>query len=298
MTQRPPLAEHGLSTGKRARLHRMLFRHGLGNGTALVLPYDQGLEHGPRDFLADPASTDPRSVLRLAVECRVNAIALQVGLAEKFYWDYAGEVPLLLMLNARSDTPPEDRPFSPLLASVEDAVRLGADAVGYTVHVGVPAQEDDVVQFRAVRADAERLGVPLVVWAYPRAGAVARGGRDSFYAVEHAARTASELGADVVQVGFPKPGRRSGAGTAQETEFDAAAAVEVVVGSAGRTLLLVTGGERASDGSVLGKARVSMDAGAAGVVLGRSFWQRDGAESLRLAEQLQAVLEKYPSPAR
>jgi hypothetical protein len=91
---RPPLSQCGLSAGKRARLHRILYQHGLGNGTALFLPYDQGLDHGPRDFFADPAATDPRYIIKLALEGDFNGIAIQVGLAEKFYWDYAGEVPL------------------------------------------------------------------------------------------------------------------------------------------------------------------------------------------------------------
>ena len=139
MTARPALAELGLSTGKRARLHRILFDHGLRNGTALFLPYDQGLEHGPRDFFANPDAGDPRYVLRLAVEGGFNAVVLQIGLAEKFFWDYAGEVPLILKLNGKTDIPPDDEALSPLHATVEDAVRLGADAVGYTLYVGSPA---------------------------------------------------------------------------------------------------------------------------------------------------------------
>ena len=99
------LRELGLGTGKKARLHRILYRHGLANGTALFLPYDQGLEHGPRDFFANPAAGDPRYITRLAVEGGFNGIAIQIGLAEKFYWDYAGEVPLILKLNGKTDIP-------------------------------------------------------------------------------------------------------------------------------------------------------------------------------------------------
>ena len=94
MTTRPPLRELGLNTGKKARLNRILFQHGLRNGTALFLPYDQGLEHGPRDFFANPAASDPAYITKLALTGGFNGIAIQIGLAEKFYWDYAGEVPL------------------------------------------------------------------------------------------------------------------------------------------------------------------------------------------------------------
>jgi fructose-bisphosphate aldolase, class I len=105
-------------------------------------------------------------------------------------------VPLILKLNGKTDLPPDDEALSPLNASVADAVRLGADAVGYTIYVGSPAQETDFTQLHMVRNDAKLLGMPLVVWSYPRGSAVdAKGGRDSFYAVDYGGRVASELGA-------------------------------------------------------------------------------------------------------
>ena len=148
MNQRPGLGQLGLATGKKARLHRILHEHGLRNGTAIFLPYDQGLEHGPRDFFANPAASDPKYILRLALEGGFNGIAIQIGLAEKFYWDYAGEIPLVLKLNGKTDIPPAIDPLSPVNATVADAVRLGADAVGYTLYVGTPAQERDFEQYR------------------------------------------------------------------------------------------------------------------------------------------------------
>src|SRR5690349_24029827 len=113
MKQRPALGELGLNTGKKARLRRILFQHGLGNGTAIFLPYDQGLEHGPRDFFANPAASDPKYIIRLALEGGFNGIAIQIGLAEKFYWDYAGQLPLVLKLNGKTDIPSAIDPLSP-----------------------------------------------------------------------------------------------------------------------------------------------------------------------------------------
>src|SRR5690606_7537430 len=133
MITRPPLSQLGLSTGKKARLNRILFQHGLRNGTALFLPYDQGLEHGPRDFFANPEAGDPKYIAKLAQRGGFNGIAIQIGLAEKFYWDYAGEVPLILKLNGKTDIPSDAAALSPLNATVDEAVRLGADAVGYTL---------------------------------------------------------------------------------------------------------------------------------------------------------------------
>jgi class I fructose-bisphosphate aldolase len=296
MKTRPGLSEAGLGAGKKARLHRILFQHGLRNGTALFLPYDQGLEHGPRDFFANPAAGDPRYILRLALEGGFNGIAIQIGLAEKFYWDYAGEVPLILKLNGKTEIPPDGEALSLVHASVADAVRLGADAAGYTMYVGTPAAESDFAQFRQVRADAQRLGMPLVVWAYPRGSAIeTKGGRDSFYAVDYAARTASELGADVVKVNFPHPEKQSGVREPYLADFSSQQAIDAVVRSANRTLLLVSGGSKGGDEAMLEKARQSMEAGATGLIWGRNVWQREHGESLRFVARLREILAKYPS---
>ena len=299
MLARPGIGGLGLDTGKKARLHRILYQFGQRNGTALFLPYDQGLEHGPRDFFANPAASDPAYIAKLAVEGGFNGIAVQIGLAEKFYWDYAGEVPLILKLNGKTEIPADDEALSPVQASVIDAVRLGADAVGYTMYVGTPAAEADFAQYRQVREDARRLGMPLIVWAYPRGAAIeAKGGKDSFYAVDYAARTASELGADVVKVNFPHPEKRAGVPGAYDTEFSAQQAIDAVVRSANRTLLLVSGGEQAGDEAMLDRAHRSMEAGATGLIFGRNVWQREHSESLAFIARLQEILAKYPGGGR
>ena len=114
----------------------MMYEHGPGGGTLLVLPIDQGLEHGPVDFFVNPEALDPAYQFELAVEGRFSAIAVHIGLAEKYYPEYAGRIPLLLKLNGKTSIPPDHEAFSALTGTVEDAVRLGADAVGYTVYVG------------------------------------------------------------------------------------------------------------------------------------------------------------------
>ncbi len=294
MTSSKPLRDLGLSTGKKARLYRILYQHGLRNGTALFLPYDQGLEHGPRDFFANPAAGDPGYIVKLALEGGFNGIAIQIGLAEKFYWDYAGEVPLILKLNGKTDIPSDEAALSPLNATVEEAVRLGADAVGYTLYVGTPAQEHDLAQYQTIRREAQRWGMPLIVWAYPRGSAIeAKGGKDSFYAVDYAARTASELGADVVKVNFPHPEKHTNVKAPYQDEYSSQAAIDAVVHSANRTLVLISGGERAGDDAMLEKARQSMEAGATGLIFGRNVWQREHDESLRFAARLRDVLTKY-----
>lgn len=296
--ERLPLSQLGLSTGKKARLHRILFEHGLRNGTAIFLPYDQGLEHGPRDFFANPVAGDPKYIIKLALEGGFNGIAVQIGLAEKFYWDYAGQIPLVLKLNGKTEIPSDAEALSPVNATVADAVRLGADAVGYTLYVGTPAQERDFEQYRRIREDAHRFGLPLIVWAYPRGAAIeAKGGKDSFYAVDYAARTASELGADVVKVNFPHPEKRTAVKPPYDAEYSSQTAVDAVVRSANRTLVLISGGAKAGDEAMLEKARQSMEAGATGLIFGRNVWQRDHDDSLRFVDRLREILAKYPSSA-
>ena len=296
MIERMPLSARGLGTGKKVRLHRILHQFGLKNGTALFLPYDQGMEHGPRDFFANPRSSDPKYIIRLALEGGFNGIAIQIGLAEKFFWDFAGELPLILKLNGKTDIPSDARALSPVHSSVKEAVQLGADAVGYTLYVGSPAQEQDFAQLREIRTDAKKYGIPLIVWSYPRGEAIeAKGGNSSFYAIDYAARIASELGADVVKVNFPHPDLRTNVKKEYDQDFTTQEAINAVVQSANKTLVLVSGGEKAGDGVMLQKARESMEAGATGLIFGRNVWQREHDASLKFVNSLREILEKYPS---
>jgi fructose-bisphosphate aldolase, class I len=296
---RPTLAQMGLSPGKRARLKRLLYGHGPGGGTLLILPIDQGLEHGPMDFFVNPDSLDPKYQYDLAVEGKFSAIALQIGLAEKYYHEYAGDVPLILKLNGKTAIPSDAQAFSALTGSVEDAVRLGADAVGYTVYVGSPSQDRDFAQFSALREEADRFGMPVIVWAYPRGEAVAKkGGKESFYAIDYAARVALELGADIVKVNFPVPSEKDADSPPpyNALKLSAAEAFRKVVESAGRALVLVSGGEKIGDTELLSKVRSSMDDGATGIIFGRNMWQRPRADALRMTRELHAIFREYAQP--
>lgn len=295
MSTRPQLDEllH-LSLGKRARLHRLLYEHGPGNGTALLLPIDQGLEHGPIDFFPNPDALDPGYQARLALEGGYSGIVFHIGLAEKYMPKFAGKVPLVLKLNGKTNIPPDDEAFSPQTATVEDAVRLGADAVGYTLYVGSPAQAEDFTQFMYIRAEAERYGMPVIVWSYPRGRAVEeKGGRDSVYAVDYAARVANELGADVVKLNVPKfeSEKNQQAPKPYNTlDLDYAQAVRKVVESAGKTMVLFSGGSKIGDEDLLDKARICMEQGATGLIFGRNMWQRPFQEGLALTERIKEIM--------
>ncbi|HEV8663454.1 MAG TPA: fructose-bisphosphate aldolase [Candidatus Methylomirabilis sp.] len=297
--RRVTLDDLGLSLGKRTRLRRILYEHGPGNGTLLLLPIDQGLEHGPRDFFENPDSLDPEYQLRIAREGGYSGIVFQVGLAAKYMRGYEGSVPLVLKLNGKTEIPDDNQALSPCIASVEDAVRLGADAVGYTLYVGSPAQAEDFVQFMAVREEAERFGMPVIIWAYPRGEAIKKkGGRDGLYAIVYAARVAGELGADVVKVNMPvlDPEKDREAPKPYNTlRVSQEEAMERVVRAAGRTMVLVSGGSKISDADLMEKARIAMDAGATGLIFGRNVWQRPHDEALRISKEIRSLLLQYPA---
>ena len=283
-----------MNLGKRTRLHRLLHSFGPGEGTCLVLPVDQGLEHGPRDFFTNPTATDPRFQLQLARDGGFSAIAWQVGIAQKYMVDFAGEVPLILKLNGKTDIPPGDAPLSPVLASVEDACRLGAEAVGYTMYIGSARQDEDFRQFAEVRVEAEALGMPVIIWAYPRGEAMEqKGGRDSQYAVEYGARVAAEVGADMVKVNFPKPYSDRDLESPKpydELRLEPAEQIRRVIEAASGVPVLISGGSKVSEADLLEKARLSMEAGATGLIFGRNIWQRPMEEALDLAARLKALM--------
>jgi fructose-bisphosphate aldolase, class I len=285
-----------LSPGKRTRLRRLLYEFGPGNGTFLFLPIDQGVEHGPRDFFPNPASKDPEYQFRLAAEAGYSAIACGYGMASKYYPDYAGQVPLLLKLNSKTEVPPSDEAFSPCHATVEDGVRLGADAIGYTLYVGSPRQDDDFIQVGKVRRDCDRYGMPLVIWAYPRGRDIDKmGGRDSFYAIDYAARVAMELGADVVKLNMPKlnPDKdKDSPAPYNEMDVTQEEAIRQVVESAGRALVVLSGGSKVDDEKLLAQTRMIMEAGGSGVIFGRNVWQREWSEALQIIERIKETLHK------
>lgn len=285
-----------LSLGKRTRLHRLLYEHGPGNGRLLLLPIDQGLEHGPVDFFPNPPSVDPDYQCRLALQGNYSGIVFHIGLAEKYMHRYAGEVPLVLKINGKTNIPSDAQALSTLTGTVEDAVRLGADAVGYTLYVGSPRQDEDFLQLTEVRAECDRYGMPLIVWSYPRGEAIEKkGGRDSVYAVDYAARVANELGADVVKLNVPKFESPKNEDSPKPynslyKELDYASAVRKVVESAGKTMVLFSGGSKMGDEDLLEKARICVEQGATGLIFGRNMWQRPFEEGLAITRKVSDII--------
>jgi fructose-bisphosphate aldolase, class I len=286
-----------LSTGKRARLSRLLYQYGPGNGTMLFLPYDQGLEHGPVDFFDNPICENPDYVAEMGIRGGYSAVVFQIGVAEKTIHRVAGKVPLVLKINGKTNVPNDDAAFSPLTSSVEDAIRLGADAIGYTLYVGSPSQDRDIRQFNDVRREADRYGIPTIIWAYPRGSAIkAKGGQDSPYAIEYAARVACEVGADVVKINYPKadPSILEQCPKPYNTlKLEQSEAVRRAVRAAGRTMVVFSGGAKISDDGVLDYAKLAMEAGSHGLIFGRNMWQRPMDNALAVTERVKTLMQQY-----
>jgi class I fructose-bisphosphate aldolase len=286
-----------LPQGKRARLHSLLYDHGPGNGTLFLLPVDQGLEHGPVDFFANPPALDPNFEVKLALEGNWSGIALQIGLAKRYLRQQAGRLPLVLKINGRTSPPGFDEAFSPLTSSVEDAVRLGALAVGYTCYVGSPAQDRDLRQLNEVRQECDRYGMPLICWSYPRGTSISKkGGQDSLYAIDYAARVASEMGADVIKLNIPREHSAADANSPapyDSLEEDRREMLARVIRSAGRSMVIFAGGSKLQDDELLGRIDDCMAAGATGFIFGRNMWQRPLDQALAMSARVHQLLSRY-----
>jgi class I fructose-bisphosphate aldolase len=222
----------------------------------MVLAMDHGIEHGPSDFTPVPETLDPRVVFDIATHDAVTSIAVQKGVAETYYPSYADDVSLVVKLNGNTNLRMGE-PVSPLTCSVEYAAGIGADAVGFTLYPGSNHEPEMFETFREVQEEAREFDLPVVAWAYPRG----QGVRDDTdpETIAYAARTALELGADVGKVKYP--------GTPE--------AMEWAIRAAGETGILLSGGSREGDEAFLSRVREALDAGAAGLAVGRNVWQRD-----------------------
>jgi class I fructose-bisphosphate aldolase len=210
--------------------------------------------------------------------------------------DYCGRIPLILKLNGKTNIADDGEAVSPPSASVEDAVRLGADAVGFTLYVGSPREDVGIREFAKVRQEAERLGMPVVLWSYPRGRAIeAKGGRGTLYAQDYAARVAEELGADIVKLHEPEGDNDRSPEPYRSLREAPAERLRRVVRSAGRVLVLFSGGvKQDDDAAVVRKVARYMEAGATGVMFGRNMWLRPFEAALALTRQAHRVMSRHP----
>jgi len=244
------------------------------DGKILILAYDHGLEHGPVDFEDVPESADPERVFDVATHPAVTSIAVQKGVAEAYYHSYSDDVNLLAKLNGTSNLWMGE-PDSALNWSVDYAAELGADAVGFTLYGGSNHEIEMAEEFCDVHEAAREYDLPVVMWSYPRGQGLKNDTKPGIIA--YAARQALELGADVAKVKYP--GSRS--------------AMEDAVRMAGPTKVVMSGGSKRSDREFLESVKSVIDAGGAGLAVGRNIFQRKQPQ--RILDALEQVIYEEAS---
>ncbi len=224
------------------------------NGKVLFLAYDHGMEHGPSDF--DDQSVDPAKILEIADSGYFTGFICQKGIAEKYYQKNKNKVPLILKLNGKTNLISGQDPYSPQICTVEEAVELGAVAVGYTVYIGSTYESKMISEFSEIEREADRFGIPLIGWMYPRGKAVL--GREfSKEILAYAARVALEVGAEMIKI--PYTGDPEG--------------FRWVVQSAGKVKVIVLGGKKMEEKEFFKMVSEVLEAGAVGLAVGRNIWQ-------------------------
>ncbi len=261
-------------------------------GKTIILPYDQGLEHGPRDFFTARYAENPLHIIDIAKKGRYNAVALHIGNARRCFKDMYNQMPLVLKINGKTEIPSDEEPLSPITATIDEAQLLSATAIGYTLYIGSPRQDEDFEQFTYVRDEAHRAGLPVIVWSYPRGREIeTKGGKNSLYAIEYAARVASELGADVIKVNVPNLKKNSSIPAPyRDFEIDLPEAIKRIIGAAAGVPVIFAGGEMVSDEDLLQKASMCIRAGGSGFIFGRNIWQRPLDQALDITRKLKEVI--------
>ncbi len=264
------------------------------DGRAMILAYDQGFEHGPRDFLENPESRRLEYILDIAKRGGFTGLVLHAGLAEKYETEIReAKVPLILKLNGKSELYTEEDPYSPQLYSVEDALTLGATAVGYTVYSGSEYEGQMHQEFSEIIREAHSKGIPAIGWMYPRGKALfeKKSTSKTFKMalseqentdldidetpaiVAYAARVGMELGADIVKVKY----------TGSPESF------RWVVQAAFPTKVVMSGGPMTkTDEEFLSRVKDVLTAGAVGIAVGRNVWQRK--DPLTISEKIHQII--------
>lgn len=286
--------------GVRANLARML-NHGrlAGTGKMVILPVDQGFEHGPaRSFAPNPAGYDPRYFFQLAIEAGCNAYAAPLGALEAGINDYIGEVPLILKCNNHDVLNDEKDPISAITASVSDALRLGCAAIGFTIYPGSEHRNTMYEQLREMTAEAKDAGLAVVVWSYPRGSSISKDGETAIDVVTYAAQIAAQLGADIIKVKLPSAKVELAEAQKVYQKYDIPVStlserVKHVVQSAfnGRRIVIFSGGATAADEQVFNEARAIRDGGGFGSIIGRNSFQRKKDDALKFLGTVMGIYE-------
>lgn len=287
--------------GTKANLARILMHGKLGgSGKLVILPVDQGFEHGPaRSFAANPAAYDPHYHFQLAIDAGLSAYAAPLGMIEAGADTFAGAIPTILKVNsANSLAPGKDNPTQAITAGVDDALRLGCSAIGYTIYPGSDLAYDMLDDLRELIAEAKAVGLATVVWSYPRGGFLSTQGETALDICAYAAHMACLAGAHVVKVKLPTEALELDAAKKVYEAEDIprgtmAERVAHVVRACfeGRRIVVFSGGGKKGVEGLYEDARAIRDGGGNGSIIGRNSFQRPRAEALDLLGRLIAIYQ-------
>jgi len=284
--------------GTKANLCRILMHGRLGGtGRMLILPVDQGLEHGPaRSFAANPAGYDPHYHYQLAVDAGLNAYAAPLGFIEAGADTFAGAIPTILKVNsANSLSTNKDQG---VYASVSDALRLGCAAIGFTIYPGSEDQYEMVEEISEMAEEAKSVGLAVVVWSYPRGGMLNREGETAMDICAYAAHLACQIGAHIIKVKPPTDALfLDAAKKVYETQkidiSTMAKRIEHVVQSCfnGRRIVVFSGGEAKDLEGIYDEVRAIRDGGGNGSIIGRNTFQRPREDALAMLDNIVKIYQ-------
>lgn len=286
----------GENPGVKGNLARMLMTGKLaGTGKMIILPVDQGFEHGPaRSFAKNPLGYDPHYHYRLAIDAGLNAYAAPLGMLEAGADSFAGQIPTILKCNSAnslmSDTAGKNQAVT---ATVQDALRLGCAAIGFTIYPGSDMALDMFEEISALRAEAASVGIPTVIWSYPRGEGISKDGETAIDIAAYAAQMAALLGAHVIKIKLSTDHleNKDAKKVYEEQGIDIstqAARVKHCMDAAfaGRRLVVFSGGAAKGADAVYEDARAIRDGGGNGSIIGRNSFQRSREDALDMLGKL------------
>ena len=285
--------------GVKANLARILMSGRLsGTGKLVILPVDQGFEHGPaRSFAKNEIAYDPHYHFKLAIDAGLSAYAAPLGMLEAGANTFAGQIPLIMKINSSNSLSREkDAPSQAITGSVSEAVRLGCSAVGFTIYPGSDDALNMISEIQEIALEAKDSGLAVVVWSYPRGGNISKNGETAIDIVSYAAHMAALVGAHIIKV--KPPTSHIELEEAKEVYTSENIPIEKlsdrirhVVQSCfqGRRLVVFSGGTSKDEESLLKEIKDLYMGGASGSIIGRNSFQREYNDALSLLNKITTI---------
>jgi class I fructose-bisphosphate aldolase len=273
-----------------------------GTGKFVMLPVDQGFEHGPaRSFAKNPPGYDPHYHFQLAIDAGCNAYAAPLGFLEVGARQFAGRIPTILKLNNSDSLYSGKDPKPAVTGSVQDALRLGCAAVGFTIYPGSSLRNEMYSEFREISAEAKANGLVVVLWCYPRGSGLSKEGETAIDVIAYAAHIAAQLGAHIIKVKPPTEAiEQEAARKVYESEgIDVSSLSERiahVVQSAfnGQRIIIFSGGAAKGTDEVLAEIKEIAKGGGFGSIMGRNAFQRPKSEAIELLQSVMQIYKDQP----